>query len=199
MVQAQILWEVRKGEPFGPIAEWLIPLDEHGRPTWGEAGMGAMLPKRVVYEEPDTPFPVRPEDFLDPTFEFAFSHLGPALFAISLMHCKNVDLRSVDPPERLSRKHERKTGRPLTRYYVLDIEPMRSVLDREGQAQTEGPPPCTAHLPGPLQDLHRGRAAVRKAHRHVLVGLAGSAARPSTGSWRRTTASASTTALPILR
>jgi hypothetical protein len=54
------------------------------------------------------------------------------------MHCKNVDVRSVDPPERLSKKHERRYGRPLTRYHVLNIEPMRRVLTSEGEAQTKG-------------------------------------------------------------
>jgi hypothetical protein len=58
--------------------------------------------------------------------------------AISFMHCKNVDVRPVDPPERLSRRHERKHGHPLTRYHVLDIQPMRRILDTEGEAQTQG-------------------------------------------------------------
>jgi hypothetical protein len=66
------------------------------------------------------------------------SYLGAALFAVSLLHCKNVGLRPVDPPGRLSRKHERKHGRPLTRYHVLDIAPMRRILDSEGEAQTKG-------------------------------------------------------------
>jgi hypothetical protein len=64
--------------------------------------------------------------------------LGPALLAISLMHCKNVDVRPVDPPERLSRKHQRRHGRPLTRYHVLAIDPMRRVLTSEGEAETKG-------------------------------------------------------------
>jgi hypothetical protein len=54
------------------------------------------------------------------------------------MHCKNVDVRPVLPPERVSRKHERRHGHPLTRYYVLDVQPMRRVLDREGDAQARG-------------------------------------------------------------
>jgi hypothetical protein len=134
IVMAQLVWEFRKGEPVGPVATWWIPLDEHGRPIWGEAGLGAMFPQRTVWEGGS---PVD-EELADPTVEFAASHLGPALFAISLMHCKNVDVKLVDPPERLSRKHERRHGRPLISYYVLDIKPMRRILDSEGDAQTKG-------------------------------------------------------------
>jgi hypothetical protein len=134
IVMAQLVCEFRKGEPVGPVATWWVPLEEHGRPIWGEAGFGAMIPKRTVYEGGQ---PVD-EELPDPTVEFAASHLGPALLAISLMHCKNVDIRPVDPPERISRSHARRKGRPLTRYHILDIQPMRGILDREGEAQTKG-------------------------------------------------------------
>lgn len=64
--------------------------------------------------------------------------LGPALLSVSLMHCKNVDVRVVDPPERLSRKYARKHRRPLVRYHVLAIEPMRRVLSYEGDVHEKG-------------------------------------------------------------
>jgi len=60
------------------------------------------------------------------------------VFGLSLVNCKNVVVSEVTPPERLSRKHARKRGEPLTSYYVLDIEPMRRILDSEGEAQTKG-------------------------------------------------------------
>jgi hypothetical protein len=46
------------------------------------------------------------------------------------MHCKNVDLRPVIPPEKLSRKYEKKYGHRLVRYHVLEIEPIRRILDK---------------------------------------------------------------------
>ena len=82
--------------------------------------------------------PTVPEDAMREYFDSFASPLAPALFAISLMHCKNVDVREVEPPERISRNHAKKHGRPLTKYYVLDIRAMRSVLDREGDAQASG-------------------------------------------------------------
>lgn len=54
------------------------------------------------------------------------------------MHCRNVVAEPMTPPAPLSKKFQRKTGRPLTRYHVLRIEPMRSVLDREGSAESKG-------------------------------------------------------------
>ena len=54
----------------------------------------------------------------------------PALLAISFMHCKNVTLRDCDPPEKLSLAHQKKHGQRLLRYHVLDIEPLRKLLDR---------------------------------------------------------------------
>jgi hypothetical protein len=62
----------------------------------------------------------------------------PAIFGFSLVNCKNVDVREIDPPEKLSKKHARQRGGPLTSYYVLDIKPMRRILDSEGEAQTKG-------------------------------------------------------------
>ena len=64
--------------------------------------------------------------------------LGPALLTVSFLHCKNVDRIPVDPPPKLSRKAERRHGRPLAQYYALDIRPMQRILDYEGEAQTTG-------------------------------------------------------------
>jgi hypothetical protein len=64
--------------------------------------------------------------------------LTPLLLAVSFMHCRNVTQREEEPAAKLSTRHRRKTGRPLSRYHVLDIQPMREILDREGEAQTKG-------------------------------------------------------------
>ncbi|MEI6281003.1 MAG: hypothetical protein WCP17_03340 [bacterium] len=69
---------------------------------------------------------------------FATFCLCPALMALSFMHCRNVGVRTEVPPVPLSRKHERKTGRPLLKYRVLQIDHMKQVLEREGRVSTEG-------------------------------------------------------------
>jgi hypothetical protein len=132
LVLAEGVIEWRKGHPVGPVIKWAIPLDAQGMlcPPDDEgrgAAFAAWLP-----------------DFLPAAWTDAFVNqalaplLIPAVFAVSLIHCRNVALRPVDPPERLSRKHERKHGQPLARYHVLDIAPMRRILDTEGEAQTRG-------------------------------------------------------------
>lgn len=62
----------------------------------------------------------------------------PVYLAISFMHCKNVERREEAPPPKLSKKWEKKHGRPLVRYHVLDIDPMRKVLSSEGGVETNG-------------------------------------------------------------
>ena len=51
--------------------------------------------------------------------------------ATSVMHCKNVTARRVHPPEKLANAAA-KRGRPIYSYSVLDVKPVRRVLDDEG-------------------------------------------------------------------
>ena len=59
--------------------------------------------------------------------------LFPALMTISFMHCKNVSLNEVVPPEKLSQKHFKRHGRPLVRYTELTIDPLRRLLEKHRQ------------------------------------------------------------------
>ena len=132
-VAASLVAEWTKHEPIGPVVSAVFRLQPDGflasdGPDHFEA---APISHRLAQIPEDT----------DSEFIHMFNpYLGAALFAVSLMHCKNVTLHPVDPPDRLSRKHERKHGLPLTRYHVLDIAPMRQILDGEGEAQTKGLP-----------------------------------------------------------
>jgi hypothetical protein len=66
------------------------------------------------------------------------SFIYPTFLALSFLHCKNVVVERSAPPEKLNRRHQKQHGVPLTRYHVLNIEPMRKILSREGQVQTLG-------------------------------------------------------------
>jgi hypothetical protein len=70
--------------------------------------------------------------------QFHIRLLYPLLFAISLMHCKNVSIVAAAPSPALSKAHQKKTGRPLLRYRTLAIAPMTTVLSGQGNAVTKG-------------------------------------------------------------
>jgi hypothetical protein len=138
-----LVGEWKRGHPVGPLVRWQMRLDATGLIVSADDEAWTL----VVGEHPGPPgklLIVKPEiaDVPDDqAYNFAsrgIDLLSPGLFSISLMHCKNVALRGIDPPDRLSKSHVKKTGNPLTRYHVLEIAPMRRILDSEGEAQTKG-------------------------------------------------------------
>ena len=73
--------------------------------------------------------------------------LGPsvvlhvALWTLCFMHTKNVQLEDQAPPPKLSRRHEKKHGRPLCTFKTLKIQPMRGRRDAaEAQGGAHGAP-----------------------------------------------------------
>jgi len=64
--------------------------------------------------------------------------LLPFGLAISLMHCKNVELVAQPQAPKLARAYRRRHKEPLLTYHVLDIEPMKQVLRDEGDAERSG-------------------------------------------------------------
>ena len=67
--------------------------------------------------------------------------IAVGLFAVSLLHCKNVELvdgETTKQERRPTKLFERKKGTPAAKWKVLNIEPMRRVLREEGQIETNG-------------------------------------------------------------
>lgn len=65
------------------------------------------------------------------------------LFGPSLVRCVDAALQNVDwvenkRSEKLSKRHRRHAGKPLVRYWTLDIAPMRRVLETEGDLTGSG-------------------------------------------------------------
>lgn len=65
-------------------------------------------------------------------------YVFPGLLGLSFMHCRNVRMTEERPPEKLSRKYQKRTGRPLLKYHILHIDHMKQVLEREGNVSTHG-------------------------------------------------------------
>lgn len=64
--------------------------------------------------------------------------LVPFALALSLMHCKNVELVRKPQNPKLARAYRRRHQEPLLTYHVLDIEPMKRVLRDEGDSECSG-------------------------------------------------------------
>lgn len=126
VLQLRVFAEKRKGKPAGPLCVYYLGLDDDG--TWFRYGNGDSYWKGgPPFFEPPIPEHVEKEwgDSLVPD-------VFPALMTISFMHASNVSIEAVDPPEKLSKKFEKRTGRPLSRYHVLEIDPMRKQLESTG-------------------------------------------------------------------
>lgn|GEM_PF-6097836 len=65
---------------------------------------------------------------------FLYLYLYPCFLALSFMHCRNVKVRTEQPPPKLSKKFQKKSGRPLLKYRVLMIDHVKQVLESEGKA-----------------------------------------------------------------
>jgi len=132
VIQLILFLEVRKRRPMGPVAEYGFPLDDEGcliADSGGQVvGMNGLVGLTSQLTEGMPSF----------LMELLDNQLIPVLFAISLMHCRNVVLRSVEPAPAVSRKAQRRSGHPLVRYQVLEISPMRRILDTEGAAGAKG-------------------------------------------------------------
>lgn len=91
---------------------------------------------QTVYLPPNVPNREEMEKNL--AFYILETYLYPCFLALSFMHCRNVKVLTEQAPEKLSKKHQRRTGRPLLKYRVLQIDHMKQVLEREGGASTQG-------------------------------------------------------------
>lgn len=122
-LRCTLVLEFGKGDIRGPVIFWTLLLTPDGLPVDGETGqIGSFLPDTSGAE----------------ANEELSKFLHPALLAVSFMHCKNVAFDQYKPPEKISRKHERRHGLPLTKYYTLEIDPIRKLLRDEGGAEKTG-------------------------------------------------------------
>lgn len=78
----------------------------------------------------------------------------PMLLAISFLHCKNVKMVHTLPQ---SRKHKEQTQKPpKIKVYTLEIEPMRKILETEGQSQKTGLKKALHICRGHFKDFSQG-------------------------------------------
>lgn len=76
-----------------------------------------------------------PAEFMQ-HMEAAF--VWPIWLAFSFCHCKNITLKEHAPNKKESAHHRRLHGMPLTKYYTLEIDPMKKILQSEGNIEANG-------------------------------------------------------------
>lgn len=103
--------------------------------------------------------------------DFFYPPLCAPLMAISFMHCKNVARIDATETEGPSPKWIRRQKQPTLRYHVLQIDPMKEVLRKEGGSETNG-------LKKALH-ICRGHFATFSEEKPLFGKLAGTFWRPS--------------------
>lgn len=127
VLRADIVGEWDKGKPVGPLCSYIVPLNERG----------FLVEHKGVFASPLTIEGANPGE-LEGWPDALNRYLFAALFAVSLMHCKNVSLETVEPPPKVSAKHRRRYGKPLVTYRVLDATAMTRTLETEGDRASVG-------------------------------------------------------------
>lgn len=131
-LQAELVLELNKGRPLGPAARYWLLLDSAGLVMRHDDGAPVIAggPPAMSSEPP----PNAKKEWADSLAPFLFT----TLLTVSFVHCRNVSLREVKAgAERRSKK--RRSSRPPRRtYHVLDIEPMKRILEAEGRVSSNG-------------------------------------------------------------
>ena len=109
-----------------PACSWLLCIEPDGRLLRGGMTMSWL----------DGPDPSRSTIFSEAGLPYAMAY--SALLTIAFLHTRNVEVLDNEPPQKLSRARQRKGKPALLRYHTLQIEPMKQVLRREGNVESEG-------------------------------------------------------------
>jgi hypothetical protein len=117
----------------GPLWSAVTHLDVDGRGIKLAGGRMASTAHPLDFADPDR----KPDGYSSLVRQFGL----PIFTAFAFCHCKNV--RRIEnegryPSRQMRRAAERKGEPPPTRFYTIEIDPMREVLKREGQVETLG-------------------------------------------------------------
>jgi len=122
LLRLLLFLEREKGKPFGPVSEHWMGLAEDG--TWFRHDDGS-----VFWAGRYAGFDKAPLELQEQGGDYYAQFCFPALLAISFLHCRNIEIRAVTPSERQSRSYRRRHGRDPVRYHVLDVKPIRRLLE----------------------------------------------------------------------
>jgi hypothetical protein len=90
--------------------------------------------------------------------------LNVPLLTLSFMHCKNVVLKTIAPSPKLNRARVKRGNPPLAVYKILEIHPVKRILEREGDIQHTGLKRALHICRGHFKDYTVGKGLFGKVH-----------------------------------
>lgn len=120
------MWVACYGE-VGWIGAFQVALDINGKPVAPATGPWA---GKVAFHINLNRWPTKDERLLTASILMGWGY--PTLLALSLCHCRNTTLVEHTVPDALVKKHQRRGHDAVSRYYTLEIEPMRRALKQAG-------------------------------------------------------------------
>lgn len=121
---ATLIREDRRGEIIAPVGKIDYWIDQQGRML----GQHTMALVGIHKDDPN----------IEAVRSYVHAHIFPLCLAKSFMHCRNVAMRESGPDAKLSKAHQKRHGKPLYRYHILEIEALKETLRREGGSETTG-------------------------------------------------------------
>lgn len=137
-IELQVLFEPRKGYICGPVARSFVFAAPDGSLERQSPEGKASGTHKWVECDPQWFVDDGADRFTSEMERGLWELIVPSLFAISLLHSRNVTARPAELPPSRNRSRRRRSGAPLARYHVLDIDPMRKVFESEGSASAKG-------------------------------------------------------------
>jgi len=188
----RVAWNLGRNEAVGEVVRNILRTRYEGeRPKW--VSMGALFIETydkgiVPWSEifwgvsesgrpiiPQNGLPISPhlddevylassEEEINHVLRFSELMLHVPFLALSFMHCKNVILREVPYSPKLQKARERRGKRPFITYRVIEVHPIRKILESEGGAHKTGLKKALHICRGHFKDYTEGRGLFGKIH-----------------------------------
>lgn len=84
-------------------------------------------------------------------------YVMPCLLGISFLHCKNVIIQDEKPNENIAKAHYKRKGWNLTDYKILDIQPMRKIIEHEASGYSHSLPRSLHIVRGHFKNYKEGQ------------------------------------------
>lgn len=94
---------------------------------------GLWLDKNLNFVKDDANFPYASQSLIQQSGAILPNIMAPMFLALSIFHCKNVELVEVPPVEKLSKSHKKKYGNELVTYKTLRVK--KNIKKSKAEAQ----------------------------------------------------------------